>query len=243
MEIHNLTEDIVFATVAEICDAIERGENPDNICTCNQCRIDTACYVLNRSIPHYIVSNRGVARAEQETIERQQKEADTIALVYEALKRVNHNQRPFFSHAHIRDKQHKNSSSAVSIPVFNIPTIVGRLFNGLNFAPMSDVKVELHREGDLVAMKDQNWQNPYNLVQNIGGTFTFWPEPIPADSAGIHKIFEYSVKIESPGFEELSHVFRIPVISEIQTADTFSPERIFKLPDLYMFPPGEGEDE
>ncbi|MDR2184100.1 MAG: competence protein ComFB, partial [Treponema sp.] len=129
-----------------------------------------------------------------------------------------------------------------SIPVFNIPTIVGRLFNGVNFAPMSDVKVELHRDGDLEIMKDQNWQNPYNLVRNIGGTFTFWPEPVPAKSAGIRKIFEYSVKIESPGFEELSHVFRVPVISEIRTAGSFSPDRTFKLPDLYMFPPGEGED-
>jgi competence protein ComFB len=240
MEIHNLTEDIVFSAVDTICDAIEREGNPGNICTCTQCRTDTACYVLNRSIPQYIVSNRGVARAEQETIERQQKEADAAALVYEALKRVSHNQRPFFSHDH--DGGAKNGASSPNVPVFNIPTIVGRLFNGLNFAPMSGVKVELHRDGDLAPMKDNNWQNPYTLVQNIEGTFTFWPEPIPAKAPDIHKIFEYSVKIEFPGFEELNHIFRIPVISEIQTAGSFSPERTFKLPDLYMFPPGEGED-
>jgi competence protein ComFB len=241
MEIHNLTEDIVFAAVAEICDAIEREGNPDAICTCSQCRTDTACYVLNRSIPHYIVSNRGVARAEQGTIERQQRKADAAALAYEALKRVSHNQRPFFSHAH--DRGPKAGASVPNAPVFNIPTIVGRLFNGLNFAPMSGVRVELYRDGELAPMKDNNWQNPCTLVQNIGGTFTFWPEPIPAEGPDIHTIFEYSVKIEFPDFEELNHIFRIPVISEIQTAGSFSPERIFKLPDLYMFPPEEGEDE
>jgi competence protein ComFB len=108
---------------------------------------------------------------------------------------------------------------------------------------MSGIQVELYRDGVLVPMKDLNWQNPYTLVQNIEGAFTFWPEPIPAESTGIHKTFEYSVKIEAPEFETLVHGFRIPVISEVHPADFFSMERTFKLPDLYMFPPGGGEDD
>jgi competence protein ComFB len=242
MDIHNLTEDVVFATIAQICDAIEEEGNPDNICTCDQCRTDTACYVLNRTVPHYVVSNRGVARAGRETLERQQKEADAAVLVYEALKRVSHNQRPFFDHLHAQDKRQKDGS-VIHTPVFNIPTIVGRLFNGLNFAPMSGVLVELYRDGALVPMKDPNWQNPYNLVQNIEGAFTFWPEPIPAEAADTRTTFEYSLRIAAPEFEELTHVFKIPVISETKIADFFSMERTFKLPDLYLFPPGEGEDD
>jgi competence protein ComFB len=238
MEIHNTSEDIVFAKVEAVFDSIARDGNPENFCICYQCRMDTACYVLNRTAPRYIVSNRGVARIEQGNLERQQKDADIVALVYEGLKRVNHNQRPNILH------QKGNSAPVVlSTPVFNIPTIVGRLFNGSNFAPMSDVKVELHHNGELAAMKDNNWQNPYNLVINTEGTFTFWPNPIPAEAVDIHKIFEYSVRVEAPDFEVLHHFFRIPVISEIQSAAAYSMGRTFKLPDLYMFPPGEdGED-
>jgi competence protein ComFB len=237
-ELHNTTEDIVFSEVETIFDSIEKGGNPDNLCLCHQCRMDTVCYVLNRVEPRYIISNRGVARVEQGGFEWQQKEADIAALVYEGLKRVNHNQRPNVLHT-------QNSSAADSVsnvPVYNIPTIIGRLFNGVNFAPMSNIKIELHRNGEMVSMKDNNWQNPYNLVPNTEGTFTFWPSSIPAEAPELHKIFEYSIKMETPGFDILNHFFKIPVISEIQSASSFSMDRTFKLPDLYMFPPG-GEDE
>jgi competence protein ComFB len=236
MEIHNTTEDMVFAKVETIFDSITREGNPENFCLCYQCRMDTACYVLNRTEPRYIISNRGVARIEQENLQRQQKDADIVALVYEGLKRINHNLRPNTLH------QDSSAPAALNTPVFNIPTIVGRLFDGTNFAPLSGIRVELHRNGELVPMKDSNWQNPYNLVSNTEGTFTFWPSTIPAESADLHRTFEYSIKIEAPDFETLNHFFKIPVISEIQSAPSFSMGRTFKLPDLYMFPPG-GEDE
>jgi competence protein ComFB len=235
MEIHNIVEDIVFTELKNICDSLEKEGKPD-ICTCEQCRLDVACYVLNRTVPYYIVSNRGVARVERESIERQQKNADIAALIHEGLKRISHNKRPVFSNP--GGETHKIDPR---IPVFNIPTIVGRLFNGLNFAPMSGVNVELYHEGKLVHMKDRNWQNPYYLVAHIDGTFTFWPEPVQAEAVNIRKTFEYSVKIEAPELETLTHFFEIPVISEIQPAGSFSMQRTFKLPDLYMFPPGEDE--
>ncbi|MDR3138166.1 MAG: late competence development ComFB family protein [Treponema sp.] len=238
LNIHNTVEDLVFAEVEEIFNSIEESGNPDQICTCQQCRIDTACFVLNRTKPRYIISNRGVARTETQPFEQQQKEADIITLVHEGIRQVNHNQRPFFSHK-------DSSENAVSFekPVFNIPTIIGRLFNGLNFAPMADITIELRHEGKLVEMKDQNWQNPYHLVSNIEGTYTFWSSPIPAEAAGIYRIFEFAIQIEAPDFERVHHVFNIPVLSELKAVGSFSLGRTFKLPDLFMFPPGgEGED-
>jgi competence protein ComFB len=83
MELHNTMEDLIIARVGDIFDTITKEGNPANYCTCTQCRIDTACYVLNRTQPHYIISNRGVARVQQETHENQQKLADITTLVYE----------------------------------------------------------------------------------------------------------------------------------------------------------------
>jgi competence protein ComFB len=239
MDVHNTNEDIVFTTVEKIFDSFKKEGSPGNFCLCDQCRLDTACYVLNRVEPFYIVSSRGVERTELEAFDRQQKEADIIALVYEGLKRVSHNQRPNFSHQGAAGGE----KSRQIAPVFNIPTIVGRLFNGGNFAPMSDVRVELYRGGNLVPMKDASWQNPYLLVPNTEGTFTFWPASVPADTADSRGIFEYSIRIEAPGFEPLNHFFKIPVISEIQPASSYSMGRSFKLPDLYLFPPGGEEGQ
>jgi competence protein ComFB len=237
-EIHNTVEDIVFAQVSEVCDIIEKDKKGE-ICTCRQCRIDTACYVLNRVESRYISSYRGIARVEQETIARQQKEAEIVSLIYEGIRQVNHNRRPFINHG----AKGASLEAASNTPVFNIPTIVGRVFSGLNFEPLPEVKVELRRNGDLVTMKDTVWQNPFNIVPTTEGTFTFWPTTIPAEAVDSRKVFEYSVKLEAPDFEPLTHFFNIPVTSEAQTAEAYSMDRSFKLPNLYMFPPGGDEDD
>jgi competence protein ComFB len=87
-------------------------------------------------------------------------------------------------------------------------------------------------------MKDKNWQNPYNLIANTGGTFTFWPKPVATDKSETQETFEYAIRITAEAFAELNHSFAIPVISE-QVSSSFSLSRTFKLPDLYLFPPGE----
>jgi competence protein ComFB len=92
-------------------------------------------------------------------------------------------------------------------------------------------------------MKDKNWQNPFALVKNLKGTFTFWPESVPVEKEDIQRIFNYSIVIEAPEMETIHHFFQIPVTSESTPARSFSMNRIFKIPDLYMFPPGGEEDD
>ena len=236
MELHNAIKGTVISKVQEIFEVLDNGKNPEKFCTCDQCRMDVTCYVLNRTPPRYIVSGRGASHIEK-GIEWQQQTADITALIHEALKRVNHNLRPNFTHSNEKSAGHDEAS----IPKFNIPTIMGRVFNGNNFAPLSDASVELLWAGELIAMKNGNWQNPYRIIHDIEGSFSFWPAPVPASKANNHRIFEYILRVSAPEFETLTHTFKIPVASEVQAAGSFSPDRTFKLPDLYMFPPGEAE--
>jgi len=237
MELHNTMEDLVIARVNEVFDAIERDGDERKYCTCDQCRMDIVCYALNRVKPHYIVSNRGASRVRWSSIERQQQIADITALIHEGFRQVNHNQRPFFEHA----PGHSGQDRDKNIPGFTIPTIMGRLFNGNNFAPISDVDVELLCNGGLVPMKDGNWQNPYHIVPQTDGAFSFWPAPITADVVNEPRIFEYAIRVSAPELETLTHFFKVSATSEIQVAGSFTLKRTFKLPDLYMFPPGEAE--
>jgi competence protein ComFB len=123
---HNIVEDKVIARVDEIFKTIEEEGYKGKYCTCNQCRMDTICYALNRLRPQYIVSHRGASRTNWEGSERQQQVADITTVIYEGLKRVNHNQRPNFPHKAESDSAHNDPKK----PVFNVPTIMGRLFNG-----------------------------------------------------------------------------------------------------------------
>ena len=235
MDIHNTTEELVISEVNAICESLDAEQKRGEICTCGQCRQDAACYVLNRTMPHYVVSHRGLARVNQGN--SQQNRADLTALAYEAIRRVSHNQRPNFDH-----KSESKTAAASETPSFNIPPIMGQVFNGLNFSPITGITVELLQNGKLAEMKDNNWQNPYNLIPNTGGIFTFWPKPVPSDKIDNSKIFEFTVKIASAEYAELNHAVTINVVSE-QAAPSISLSRTYKLPDLYLFPPGEEKDQ
>ena len=237
MEFHNSIKSTVISKANEIFEFFEKGKNPENYCICNQCKMDVICYTLNKTPPRYIISNRGASRALSEDFEKQQETADITALIYDGLKRVSHNMRPNFAHS-CKDG---DAIADPNTPKFNIPTIMGRIFSGKNFAPVSDATVELLWDGKLVEMKDGNWQNPYNITSNYEGNFSFWPAPAESSRPNNHKIFEYILRVSAPDFETLTHVFKIPVASEIQEAGSFSIERTFKLPDLYLFTPGEAE--
>jgi competence protein ComFB len=237
MELHNTIEDIVIPGVEEAYEAIEKNGNPEKICTCHQCRIDTACYVLNRTTPYYLVSNRGAARIHQETIERPQFKAQIASLIHEGLMRVHHNHRPNIPHTASLEP----GSSFKHKPAYFIPAIAGRIFDGVNFSPISGINVELFYNGALAVMKDENWQNPLQLVSQTEGTFSFWPIPVPAEKPDEENLFEYSIYAKAEGYEPLNHVFRIPVVSGLLTTLSFSLEKSFKLPDLFMFPQGEAE--
>ena len=237
MELHNTMEDKVISRAGQIFDDFEKDGNQDKYCTCNQCRMDIICYALNRLTPHYILSHRGVSRVYNEDLDGQQQAADITALIHEAIKRVNHNQRPNFDHS----KESSQIKPASNVPVYNVPTIMGRVFNGDNFSPLSNAVVELLWNGEVVPMKNGNWQNPCHLVSNTEGNFSFWPAEDIASGPNKRKIFEYTLRVSAPEFETLDHCFKIPVASEIKTAGSFSLERTFKLPDIYMFPPGEAE--
>jgi competence protein ComFB len=237
MELHNSIKGTVISEVKEVFETLKKKENPGKFCTCDHCRMDVICYVLNRTPPRYIVSNRGAARVLDEGLGWQQQTADITSLIYEGLNKVNQNLRPNIAHSLKGGADAQDAET----PKFNIPTIMGRIFNGNNFAPLSGVDVELLWEGELVAMKDANWQNPFHIVSNVEGNFSFWPAPVPAGKVKSHKIFEYTLRVTVPEFETLNHTFKVPVSSEIDVAGSFDLDRTFKLPDIYMFPPGEAE--
>jgi competence protein ComFB len=236
MDIHNANEDIVFSTANKIFEDIKRSGNPDGYCLCEQCRVDIICYTLNRTTPHYIVSNRGLTRIDNGGIKGQQTEADITTLIYKGMRLVNHNMRPTAPHDGSLSQNQK-----INTPVFDIPTISGRIFDGISFEPVVSIEVAIYCEGELVSMRNSNWQNPYIMVASTPGAFSFWPAPIIAEFPEEEKVFKFSIKVNSPDYEILNHFFNISSVSKFHTPNSYALNRSFKLPDLYLFPPGESE--
>jgi competence protein ComFB len=207
MDIHNLMEDVVLDTVNELFDAKVQGDSAA-WCTCRQCRMDVACFVLNRLKPEYVLSGRGVAYSEIDYGEKLQRGADVASLVKD-----------------------------VPVgPVFNVRPIMGRLFNGSTFEPIIDANISLVDETGLVKMMDSNWPNPYPLAKNTNGTFTFWPFPVTSARIGESRRFSFTIVASPEGYEDLSHFEELEEVSDPAPICQFSLQTVHRLRDLYVFP-------
>lgn len=236
MEIRNLLEETVLSEVDAMF-AEEEKHGGLGFCTCPQCRLDVACYVLNRIKPEYIVSSRGMAYSERNFMLTVQKRADILSLAREGWSLVAHRPRVTSGHG-----QESRVSAIPQGPAFNFPTIMGRVFNGLNFEPLAAGEIRLLLEGKEAPMADANWQNPFALSQNTPGTFIFWICPIEAPELGARRVFTFEVRGTVPGLDPVSHFFELEVRAERDASGDFGRHGVHKLPDLLLFPHSEEED-
>ena len=119
---------------------------------------------------------------------------------------------------------------------FNFPSIIGRLFNGENFSPISDVKVYLLENGVPVPVIDPNWQNPYMMVINTAGTYLFWPHPLRAEAEGIERTFAMEISVDDPLYESLRIPFEFTITSQNRFVDFVNSSDSFRIKDQYLFP-------
>ena len=229
MKVHNLMEDYVIKRVNDICDE-KVSANPEGVCTSPQCRLDITCFVLNRLPPMYVTTGKGLAHVENSVTSNQQTEADIAALIHEGLRRVSEIKRSYYDQARAAVRLGTDG------PFFNFPTIKGRLFHGVTFEPLSGIDVSLFLDDTLVPMFDNRWQNPYPMAETTAGTYLFWPQPIKTEDEGVSHTFSFELRASGEGFDELSHFFDIPSISEKSIRDSFEIPQTYRIDDLYIFP-------
>ncbi|MEI6386384.1 MAG: late competence development ComFB family protein [Spirochaetota bacterium] len=238
MEIRNLMEEAVLTTVDELFLAGSNKDKNLGFCTCGQCRLDVACFVLNRIEPEYIVSSRGFAYSERDFQVAVQKRADIISLARDGWSRVSHSPRS--------TSEHDGAAMVSQLPegpAFNLPTIRGRAFNGLNFEPLATGEVQLYIDGALAPMADPNWQNPFVLARATVGTFIFWVCPVSAPSAGAKRSFTLEVRAVVPGLETASRYFELEIEADKEANSGFDHHGVHKLPDLLLFAQSEEQDD
>jgi len=227
MEIHNLMEELVLKMVEEICN--EEAKNPASAyCTSEECRVDVACFVLNRIPQYYVSSARGIAHSERAFKDNPQLMVDLVTLVHEGMKRVSHVQRPFYG-AH-------EGGDVPAGPAFIFPTIKGRLLSCTTFEPAKEGMVSLLIAGEPAAMIDQRWQNPFPLDPKIEGSFLFLPRPLATARAGETRIFEFEIAVAEGLYEAFHHFSKIELVSEAEVDLVNRKGSDFKIADLYLVP-------
>lgn len=218
-------EELVFQEVNDLFDVAQKEKAEWLTCACSQCRLDTICYVLNRTAPKYIKSGRGLAHSKQEeSYDKSQVLADISKIALEGMKQVLSTKRP-----------HIDSSDLPITPVFNFPTFVGRIFDGKTFEPIKNTHVTLYIDSVKAESIDASWENPYHISDKTPGTFSFWVRPLGIDNIDVKKVFSFEIRVDHEGYEPLQYFFEIGLTSENVVRTAYTAEHAFYLPDLHLF--------
>ena len=232
MNVHNLMEDVVIKAVNTLYDRVKADNIAWLTCDCENCRLDTVSYVLNRIPPKYVVSGRGVTH-NVEYLASSQLLADIDSLALEGMRTVSSTKRPF--HSEDRKNCTIQASGTKTKPAYNFFTFMGVVLDGNTFEPVTNAKITLKLDGKPAEMVDKTWSNPFNLVPSTKGVYSFWVKSIPAKKSGEREFFNFSIEIEAEGYSESVYHFEVPIMSEDSVRQTLDSTYTLKMKDLVIF--------
>ncbi|MBQ0051280.1 MAG: late competence development ComFB family protein [Treponema sp.] len=230
MNIHNMMEEIVAQHVNITYDLLKGANTAWLSCDCENCRLDTISYVLNRVPPKYVVSGRGVNHNSNVLKDDIQLRADIDAITNEGIRLISETKRPF--HALPRKDC---EASEVEIPAFNFPTFSGSVLDGSNFEPISGASVLLKCDGKPVEMVDKTWVNPAATYGSTRGQYSFWIKSISTEKAEVIKKFNFSIEVSKEGYEPVIHHFEVPIQSEMHVHNELNSVYSVKIKDIVLF--------
>ncbi|MBQ6781861.1 MAG: late competence development ComFB family protein [Treponema sp.] len=228
MHVHNIMEEIVVQRINGLYDQVKKSNSAWLSCDCENCRMDTISYVLNRIAPKYIVSGRGATHSIS-TMEDNQIRADIDALGLEGIRIVSTTKRPYHQFAK------KEVRIETPTPVFNMPTFMGTILDGTTFEPLIGATIVLKQNGVPVEMIDQTWTNPVKTFKSTQGSYSFWAKAIPAQKEGLNQRFVFTVEVTAPDYTDVNYTFEVPVVSESSKRTELNSIFSLKIKDLIMF--------
>lgn len=231
MNIHNSMEDAVNQEVNSLYDTLKNEHIAWLTCDCENCRLDTICYVLNRTQPKYFVSERGVLHNTLDMDDSQLK-TDLTALAMEGIRLINGSHR---SKGNGTSVQTADETSASGKFFYNFPLIVGSIYNGENFEPLEDAVIKLKINDELVKMADSTWSNPATTYKSTKGSYTFWPASIECNENDGTKVFSLTFEITGRNFVSSTYAIELPLVPEAKRKTTLESTYSLKIKDIFLF--------
>lgn len=229
MNVHNLMEEVIDYRINKLYEQVKNVKASWLTCDCENCRLDTISYVLNRIAPKYVVSGRGVLHA-KDVMEDPQIKADIDSIGLQGIRIVSTTKRPFHS------STRKECSVDISKKtVFNFPTIQGTILEGNTFEPLIGASVTLKMMDKEVEMADLTWANPINTYASTKATYSFWPKALEAKTENESKKFSFTIEVTCPGYDDINYTFETTLAAENFVRKELDTTISLKIMDLVMF--------
>lgn len=230
IKIHNIMEEQVINHVNELYDQVKAKGAVWLTCDCENCRLDTINYVLNRIPPRYVVSGRGATHNNAVVLSDSQLSIDIDKFALEGMKLVSAAKRPYH-----KASSDTNMQVTASIPVFNFPTFTGNVYDGSTFETLNDVELTLKLGNEQAVMMDSGWSNPFKTFAGSNGSFTFWVAPIQAEKEKENREFIFTIEARLKDYDPVTYSFSVPIVSEIKDRIQLNSAYSLKIQDIFMF--------
>ncbi len=232
MKIKNTIEDLVFNLTESIISNY-KGDIPKT----NKFKLDVICYVLNRIMPEYIISYRGLIHEEMELKYDPQKITDIISLIYDAIRTIKNRRRE--DSFNIADEEIEWGYSYIEAEnyFYNFPQIIGQVLNSANFEPVDGAIVTcLDENNNKVEMSNNLWKNPIETSIKTNGIFTFWPKSIKVEpnKEGSEKNFKMKIIVTKEGYLKEEKYFSFKLKSEKIILNQIRRGDILNLDPIYL---------
>lgn len=227
MNIHNSMEDAVAQEVNNLYDSLTKDKIKWLNCDCENCRLDTICYVLNRTQPKYYVSERGILHNALD-MEDSQLKTDITKLAMEGIRLISGSQRA--NHTTRIEAAEENTGKLY----YNFPLIMGTVYNGDNFEPLEDVSIVLKLNNVEAEMADNTWSNPAKTYRSTKGSYTFWPAAIECEKEET-KVFKLTLEISAKNFSSTLYAVELPLVPEKVKKTSLESTYSLKVKDIFLF--------
>ena len=197
MKLVNYQEDLVLH-VAEIV----LQDRPD--VEYNQALLmDASAYTLNRLPPRYIVSERGFTRLmadhwfDEGNNDNIGDLVELLLLVNRAIDVVKARRRPGSLSG--ESGTGMEADDHVEPHWHNIPYLIGRAIGGETGKSVSDIKITLFVDGEVINQAGGGWTNPCTTNDATRGFYSFLPAPIHSEER--RKRFQLKILFEHSDYE------------------------------------------
>jgi len=238
MRLKNYNEDLVLDTVK-----IVLKDRPD-VRANRSFMLDVAAYVLNRTPPKYITSERGFthevlqAGADDETAG--QRLVNIIELIthvnraVDVVARRRRNGAPARVRARLSADSGENGKQTTYF--YNMPHIFGRIVDARDGKPVISAEATLWINDRIAAPAETGWLNPYLTNEQTGGYFSFWPRVETGESDSMR--MQLTIGFEHERYESLKFRRNVKVSGEFFVYDYIRGDKLLDVGTLIMQPVG-----
>ncbi len=239
MRLKNYNEDLVLETVKVVL------KDRADVRPSRSFILDVAAYVLNRTPPKYITSERGFTHEVLQAAGGDGTEEQRLVNVIELITHINQAievvARRRRNGASVGQKRPPRSSASEDgarqlLYYYNMPHIFGRIVDAQDGKPVISAQATLWINDQVSPPAESGWRNPYLTNEQTSGYFSFWPRVETGDSDSVR--MQVTIGFEHERYEPLTFRKSLKVPGEFFLYDYIRGDKLLDVGTLAMQPAG-----